>query len=106
MTRTRPLVAALALLAPALLLLAPPALAAGLTPEQAKIEQRACQERGKGSFDKPKRVCTCMVEGLSESLSAAEYEALSILLAGGPSTPEAEAAHATAKLIVEQCLAG
>jgi hypothetical protein len=105
MLRTRPLVAVLAL--PLLLAASlPPALAAGLTPEQAAVEQKACLQRAKGSIEKPKRVCTCMVEGLTEALSAADYAALSALLNGGAASPEGEAAHATAKQIVEQCLAG
>lgn len=107
MTRTRPLVAALIaasvlpLLAGALAL---PAWAAGLTKVQAKAEQAACMERAKGSIKGAKKACTCMVEGLSEGLSADDYIALTALLNDGVSTPEGEAAHETAKQIVQQCL--
>jgi hypothetical protein len=108
MTRTRPLVAALIaggalpMLAGALAL---PAWAAGLTKSEAKAEQQACLERAKGSIKGAKKACTCMVEGLSEGLSAADYAALAALLNDGVSTPEAEAAHEIAKQIVQQCLA-
>ncbi len=102
MTRTRPLVAVLALP----LLLAAPSLAAALTPAQLQDEQAACVARAARSLENPEQACTCMVEGLAESLSEADYAALSALLNGGAASPEGEAAHATAKQIVEQCLAG
>lgn len=100
MTRTRPLVAVLF----AATLAAPPALAE-LTAEQAASEQQACLQRVEGKVADPAAACTCMVEGLSETLSAADYDALAALLAGS-ATPEGEAARETARQVVAQCLGG
>ncbi len=100
MTRTRPLVAVLALFT----LAAAPAWADGLTPKQVKLEQQACMDRAKGTIKGAKKACTCMVEGLSESLSDADYAALTALMNDGTATPEGEAAHETATQIVQQCL--
>lgn len=87
-----------------LLLLPAAAGAEAMTPAAQEAERQACLARLEGRVEDPQAACACMVAGLTQSLSEADYEALTALLHEGLRTPEGEAAQETARALAADCM--
>lgn len=75
-----------------------------LAPAARDAEQQACLAKLQGRVADPAATCGCMVAGLAESLTEADYEALAALVHDGLQTPDGQAAQQTAQAIVADCV--